>query len=256
MQNAGQVIDTSGTPISDIFSHSLFTQPTSFYFNNKITFAFWQFDTTQVDSMRYDTIARIDMSWIGENMNISEPTGFDTDNIYNGGTSDAFVAGYSHFMSKRWSSFLGGNDREVLYSSKFLNPYGYSVGYTSSSNFPLLNNLQNQPTYGSYNGVIMRYDVANALNIKENELINLSVFFNLYPNPANNKLMLDFAVTSNSVDVVIYNALGVEIRNLIIKGVNTNPKMTLDISDMVSGIYIVKAIDEKGHSVSRKFVKN
>jgi hypothetical protein len=71
---------------------------------------------------------------------------------------------------------------------------------------------------------------------------NLSV----YPNPANDKITLDMA---NLASVEIYNLLGAKVAELQMKNNEVN------ISNLNSGVYVVKATDTKGKVAVTKFHK-
>lgn len=90
------------------------------------------------------------------------------------------------------------------------------------------------------------YSIGNGSNI--NEIGSLSKF-KLFPNPAQNQLWI-----SNEKEIIkgltIYDVVGKEVKRF---SVNTT-KTTLDVSDLVKGVYLVKAKTETGIE-TKKFIK-
>ena len=76
----------------------------------------------------------------------------------------------------------------------------------------------------------------------------------LYPIPANNKLTIDFPVLGiNDKKIEIYNNLGQLVRVKVFSEFNSE----IDVSDLQSGIYLVRLFDQETGKVlgSKKFVK-
>ena len=76
----------------------------------------------------------------------------------------------------------------------------------------------------------------------------LSSAFNLYPNPANDKLYIDTKVKIN--EVVIYDVYGRSQQSTV----NSQQSLSIDVSNFNSGIYFVKIVTDNGEVVKR-FVK-
>ncbi|MDD5570165.1 MAG: M20/M25/M40 family metallo-hydrolase [Bacteroidales bacterium] len=73
----------------------------------------------------------------------------------------------------------------------------------------------------------------------------------IYPNPANDKITIELPEAgSRKTEVVVYNLNGKEIKKLRAM----SHELRVDISDLPSGIYFVKVMNENGVSVG-KFVK-
>ncbi len=83
------------------------------------------------------------------------------------------------------------------------------------------------------------------------ESLNMSAI-HLYPNPVNSKLQLEWNQTQLLQSVIIQNTLG---ENVLSKA-NTNQeqKMSMDVSNLTSGIYFLQCIALNG-TVTFKFVK-
>jgi len=81
--------------------------------------------------------------------------------------------------------------------------------------------------------------------------------FNIFPNPATNKAILEFTLNKSSIaGVLIYDELGrivKEIKNIEFKqGGNS---IQLDVKDLSSGIYFV-SLNIEGEVISKQIVKN
>ena len=88
----------------------------------------------------------------------------------------------------------------------------------------------------------------NYANGLENIISPINTNVSIYPNPATNNLTIE---TTEKSEIEISNIAG-----QILKTFNTTEKQTtIDVSNLPSGVYIIKAKTEKGVAV-RKFVKN
>jgi hypothetical protein len=74
--------------------------------------------------------------------------------------------------------------------------------------------------------------------------------FRAYPNPASTQLQLDNLQELSQLR--LFNLMGQELRSL---DLNRQQNLTLDISELNAGIYILTGYDREGRSVSQKFVK-
>lgn len=90
---------------------------------------------------------------------------------------------------------------------------------------------------------------SSSLGVNSNiETQNLTIF----PNPASSELTIEFGRNENiQREISIINIIGTEI----IKQVSVETKLTLDISQLNSGIYIVK-VTERGTLKTIRFIKN
>ncbi len=75
--------------------------------------------------------------------------------------------------------------------------------------------------------------------------------FSLYPNPVKDKLNIVLSSETNNATVTIYNVLGNKVMN---KSLN-NVFNKIDISNLSSGIYLVKVVDGKDTYGIKRFVK-
>ncbi|GEM_PF-6132205 len=74
--------------------------------------------------------------------------------------------------------------------------------------------------------------------------------FNYYPNPVEGSLTIDSEKNIQSIS--IYNLAGQNVKN---QSLNNNNKVEVEISSLPSGIYVVKAILEKGQIETFKIIK-
>ncbi len=89
------------------------------------------------------------------------------------------------------------------------------------------------------------------LGIKENNTAP-SLDFKLYPNPANSMVYIEFEKPLNKVTIEVYDMLGKVVRGL---QYNDSVKYaSIPVSDLQSGVYMVKIQTEEGLSV-KKFIK-
>ncbi len=89
------------------------------------------------------------------------------------------------------------------------------------------------------------------LGIKENNVAT-SLDFKLYPNPANSMVYIEFDKPLNRATIEVYDMLGKVVRGL---QYNDSVKYaTIPVSDLQSGVYMVKIQTEESLSV-KKFVK-
>lgn len=78
--------------------------------------------------------------------------------------------------------------------------------------------------------------------------------FNLYPNPAQNFLRLNFnEVPRNELNVKIFNLLGQEQKDIEINIDRSN--VNIDISALRNGNYLLQFVDEKGSLKTERFTK-
>lgn len=71
--------------------------------------------------------------------------------------------------------------------------------------------------------------------------------FTIYPNPANKTLSIES--NTDITDIQIFALSGALVKNAVL----TNK--TIAVDDLTSGIYLIKVTDNKGYSLTRKFVK-
>lgn len=69
---------------------------------------------------------------------------------------------------------------------------------------------------------------------------------NIYPNPANDYFMVDNDVAINRLQV--FNVIGRQMKDYLV----LNQQQQFNISDLNSGLYLVRFLDEKGNIITTK----
>ena len=100
---------------------------------------------------------------------------------------------------------------------------------------------------GDFEVAVVTFNSENStvLSITENTLLGI----NIYPNPANTNLHIDFTNKIAS-QVIIYDMLGRDIYNF---SDNTMSQLDINVSNLNTGIYIVKLISDDYH-ISKKVI--
>lgn len=77
--------------------------------------------------------------------------------------------------------------------------------------------------------------------------------FNLYPNPAKNKLFLSSKNTTANLKLKIFNLEG---KFLSTQNEESENQIYIDVTQLMSGIYFLNIEDENGNTTIKKFIKN
>ncbi|MDD5569610.1 MAG: thiol protease/hemagglutinin PrtT [Bacteroidales bacterium] len=99
------------------------------------------------------------------------------------------------------------------------------------------------------NSVYVVWSYNANMDIKEKSFTE-NILFNVYPNPATDKITIELPQTSKQSTIAIYNISGQEIKKLQA----VSHELRVDVSDLSSGIYFIKIVNENGVSIG-KFVK-
>jgi hypothetical protein len=104
------------------------------------------------------------------------------------------------------------------------------------------------------NGSIQTSIVKARSNVKNNRGIGINNFTNsnqikIYPNPANNELLISLSKNCNNSQILIMNVLGETIKNIS----TTNTETKINISEIENGVYFVK-VNTNGSSFLQKLV--
>jgi hypothetical protein len=79
--------------------------------------------------------------------------------------------------------------------------------------------------------------------------------FNVFPNPSNDKISISFNMKLNSNAVLnIYNSIGALVKSIALSKLN-NENLTLDISELPKGIYVVEIINEGAKNLKKLVVQ-
>ncbi len=148
-----------------------------------------------------------------------------------GNDNSIIVASYTADLS----SLAGGS--AIVFASGFLTPA----------------NNQNGEPFGLFaalaNGTVVPFQLSTSLNE-----VNQGTGVTVYPNPvnANGSLTISGEI-DNEVGLDIINTEGKIVRSVILNAGITN--FTIDLSNIASGIYLIRTIDNKSQSVQKLVVR-
>jgi hypothetical protein len=74
---------------------------------------------------------------------------------------------------------------------------------------------------------------------------------NVFPNPATSEIQLTVNSTTTNLTVEVYNMIGVKILNQTINSTIGSGTYSLDVSDLNSGVYILKVIDGQKNTIDK-----
>lgn len=134
------------------------------------------------------------------------------------------------------SANLVGSVIDTEYTSTAMTTFGYYFKHGTS------NAIQNQAFFDNYKVVMDPTLSTNSFDF---------VSTSLYPNPAKNQLTISSKKSFNAIEIV--NLLGQKVKDIANKQGETT--LTLDLSDLQNGTYIVKLNSNEGVSTT-KFIKN
>lgn len=140
-------------------------------------------------------------------------------------------------LTYTWSNG-GGNNPSVSYFP-FTNYYTYTVT-------------------GSNNGCIAKktLTVSQISCVGVIELAGSDASFNVYPNPANDKVTLKLnSNASINVTISMYDVTGKEVLKQVAAFTKDKPEYKLNVAPFANGIYTLKVLSKNGSSQSLKIVK-
>ena len=111
------------------------------------------------------------------------------------------------------------------------------------------------PIYAIHVSNLVQYINVNCYSAGIDDGINKENVFNIYPNPTNDKITIDFAENiGNQIDVYIFNVLGQQVftKNII----NNNGNSMLDVSQLKKGIYYFRIITDMQKVYDKKIIIN
>ncbi len=130
------------------------------------------------------------------------------------------------------------------FDSGFLGP----IGSTFSHTFTLEGT---NPYYCEIHGAFSMsgtITVQNSLGIDDNTFSN----FNMFPNPSNSMLHLDFPQHITKGTIMVFDVLGKELSTQKFEATNS---VEFNISNWIEGIYLIKVTSGK-NSQTKQFIKN
>lgn len=138
------------------------------------------------------------------------------------------------FMNRHYF-FYGVND-----APSYNNPFDYMIVANGDEQMLTVTNVDgDQAIYGTQ-------------PILSNESFNITSVA-VYPNPANDVIYLRAKSAFIILDVSVSN---IEGKILMTKSIENEKQIAIDITNLMAGIYLIKIIDSKGNSETKKFIKN
>ncbi|WP_291119215.1 T9SS type A sorting domain-containing protein [Empedobacter sp. UBA7248] len=91
------------------------------------------------------------------------------------------------------------------------------------------------------------------IEIVQESIKEIETIFQVYPNPTQGPLNIKWNTTEGVQDIQLYNLAGQEVKNYQVNKLSNNIEM--NISNVPSGIYVLRFITTKGEVISRKIIK-
>jgi hypothetical protein len=81
---------------------------------------------------------------------------------------------------------------------------------------------------------------------------------NLYPNPANDEVSIDYVLTSNQdVNLKLINSMGQQVKtDYNAEGVQGNNTIKLDVADLPDGIYFAQLLIDGKIGATKRFIRS
>lgn len=169
-----------------------------------------------------------------------------------GGGDAAYIVNFDNNGNRLWASYFGGNNNDVA-ASCITDTFGnvYVAGFTLSPSGVSSGGFQN--TFGGgVDAFLVKIGTQTGL---DNFLIDKDEF-NIYPNPTNGLVQLDFIANASGItDIIVLDLIGrVQNKEQRMLTVGQN-KINLDISALSKGVYIVQ-LNNGQNKITRKVVLN
>lgn len=182
--------------------------------------------------------------------NVAHPKGVCTNDCPEGAGKQGWFKVYSNgTVQWTWRSSTNDNDPHAIFA-RFDNVGTYTVLIAVRSKNQFLNR------FVLYNPTIYTESQATNLSLPEASQVNTSVsnslldIIEVYPNPASNQLVL----SAKNNEFVRYEIVDLGGRALL-KGEMVNRVEKIDISSLMSGMFILKCYDINNISTATKFSK-
>jgi hypothetical protein len=167
----------------------------------------------------------------------------DGDVTGNHGGGDYWVVKLDSTGNIQWQKCLGGTDSDGANSIDLVDNGGFIIaGWSNSNDSDVSGN------HGDYDFWVVKLAPYNLSIVESNKNENI----NIYPNPANNKLSLEFqqSILFHNSIISISNIQG----QILIRQNLKQSKTDIDINSLANGIYILK-IEFDNSVVVKKFIK-
>lgn len=161
-------------------------------------------------------------------------------------------------LSDGWGSPLSYTFTDVLGHFNFSNipngDYRLYADFTGGYSATALASISNDNLFED-----VLIELCQYVGIEENDTYESLDLIDLYPNPVNSRLYIDFRIAlSGNVDLLVYDVLGNVVSQDIISG-NTSSSTThsIDVSGLKKGMYLVRIHTGLGTEIlNKKFIKD
>ena len=123
----------------------------------------------------------------------------------------------------------------------------YNLGEDFNLNFTNFNSSGNVILYSGEN-----CDIIVTINPQAISDFKFDTYFNLFPNPVVDNLMIETKQGITIQSITIYNTLGQLVKTQSVSDINS--QITLDVSTLKTGTYFITILSDKGKTVE-KFIK-
>lgn len=166
-----------------------------------------------------------------------------------------YVSNNDFYNNLFWTTANENNTKEFMIEKSKNTVDWLSIGKVNAVGF---SNQLNKYTFTDYNvqntSYYYRLKIIDFDNAFEYSSVifqprNMNKFeFNVYPNPTNGNLNIQFYADQNKKsDLVVKNLLGQIVKTIHINVVNQINLISIDCSDLSNGTYFINSLDSKGN---------
>ncbi|MDQ3109328.1 MAG: T9SS type A sorting domain-containing protein [Bacteroidota bacterium] len=148
-------------------------------------------------------------------------------------------------------TFMGGNGVDALLAMVVdADTNVFACGNTYSTNLPLTSNPFQATNAGSGDGYVVKFGMSEELISTAVAPTNKNATLLLYPNPAEDFLMINLIDGNSITQIEIFDASG-----RVVKRLNVGNVSSIYTGDLESGIYFIKILDGSAHTHTLRFIK-
>jgi len=184
------------------------------------------------------------------------------DQVFNGGTNDAFICMLNFDLSElKHSTYIGGSGDDESFSIAINQDDNLILaGLTGSYNFPTTENSYCQDYNGGDNdlfSLIIDKDLSNStLTRIDHQIKNGAEQISIFPNPVGDQIHIKFGLSEcKTVVINIYNGHGKEVLAIKTKVKSGYHEYIKDVSTLKSGFYTIEFIIDEQPRITNKIIK-
>ena len=164
------------------------------------------------------------------------------------------VPGYSYKyeITMMWDAVEGAKGYDVFVNTA--DTSGFQMGYTNGTAYVAGSN--EEITFEFYvvafnDSIDSKPSEVYTVTVVDDAIEEITSLFNIYPNPVNDKIYIETLTQTQTLTVEIYDVYGRQQDN---KTIRQQGNLSVDVTNLNSGVYFVKVVTENGEVVKR-FVK-